>query len=54
MASFVKNSDHFIKLIQEINLQNKDCLISFEVPFTSIPVEEVLLVVRNRLIMGPS
>jgi hypothetical protein len=50
--SFVKNSEHFIILIREINLQNEDYLVSFEVIslFTSLPVEEVLQVIRNRLI----
>jgi hypothetical protein len=42
MSSFVMNLEHFIKLIEEINLQNEDCLVSFEVSlFTSVPVEEV-------------
>jgi hypothetical protein len=48
----VENSKHFLRLIQEINLQNKDCLVSFEVVslFTILQVEEVLQVLRNRLI----
>jgi hypothetical protein len=46
--SFVKNSE-LIKLINEINLQNEDCLVSFYVSlFTIIPVEAVLQVIRNR------
>jgi hypothetical protein len=53
--SFVKNSEQFIKLIHEINLQNEDYLISFYVSlFTIVPVEEVLQVIRNRLNMDPS
>jgi hypothetical protein len=48
------NSEHFIKLIQELNLQNEDCLVSFEVSlFTTIPVEEDLQVIRKRLITDP-
>jgi hypothetical protein len=48
--SFMKDSEQFIKLIQDINLQNKDNLVSSDVSlFTNIPVEEVLQVLRNRL-----
>jgi hypothetical protein len=52
---FLMNTEPFIKLIQEIELQNEDCLVGFDVSlFTSVPVEEVLLVIRNRLSMDPS
>jgi hypothetical protein len=53
---FMKNSEHFIELIQEINLKYEDYLTSFEVVslFTNIPVKEVLQVIRNRLSMDPS
>jgi hypothetical protein len=55
MDSFMKNSEHVIKLIQDINLQNEDYLVSFDVSlFTNIPLEEVLQVIRNRLSMDPS
>jgi hypothetical protein len=49
--SFVKNLEHFIKLMEEIILQNGDYLISFDVVnlFTEVSVEEILQVVRNRL-----
>jgi hypothetical protein len=53
--SFVKNSGYFLKLIQEINLQNKNHLVSHDVSsFTNVPVEEVLQVIRNRLNTDPS
>jgi hypothetical protein len=54
--SFVKNSEHFIKLIQEMNLQNEDYLISFDIVslFTNVPVKEVLQVTTNRLNTDPS
>jgi hypothetical protein len=47
----MKTTLHFIKLIQDINLQNEDYLVSFDVASlcTNIPVEEVLQVIRNRL-----
>jgi hypothetical protein len=52
----MKNSEHFIEVIQEINLQNEDYLVSFAVIslFTNIPVEEVSQVIRNRLNTDPS
>jgi hypothetical protein len=54
--SFVKNSEDFIKTIQDINLQKEDCLVSFDVVslFTNVPVEEVLQIIKNRLRMDPS
>jgi hypothetical protein len=54
--SFLKNSEHFIKFIEDINLQNEDCFVSSDVVslFTNVPVEEVLQVIRNRLITDPS
>jgi hypothetical protein len=42
--SFVKNPQHFIKLIQDINRQNEDYLVNFDVVslFTNTPVEDIL------------
>jgi hypothetical protein len=52
----MKKSQHFIKSIQDINLQNEDYLLSFGVVrlFTNVPVEEALQVMRNRLNVYPS
>jgi hypothetical protein len=49
--SFVNNSEHIIKLIQMINIQNKDCLVSFDIVslFTNIPVEEVLQIIIDSI-----
>jgi hypothetical protein len=53
-CSFVKASEHFIKSIQDINLQIEVYLVSFDVSlFTNVPVEEVLQVIRNRLSTDP-
>jgi hypothetical protein len=53
--SFMKSSEHFIKLIQDINLQNEDYLESSDVSlFTNVPVEGVLHDIRNRLNTDPS
>jgi hypothetical protein len=51
--SSMKNSEHFIKLIQEISLQNKVCLVSSDVVslFTNVPLE---VIIRNRLNKDPS
>jgi hypothetical protein len=52
--SFVKNSQHFIQLIQEFNLQNKDCLERYDVSAsTNVPADEVLQVIINSLNTGP-
>jgi hypothetical protein len=55
-GSFVKNSEHFIKSIQDINMQREDYLVRYDVVsiFANIPVEEVLQVMRNRLSTDPS
>jgi hypothetical protein len=44
------------KLIKEINLQNEDCFVSFDVVslFTNVLVEEVSQAVRKRLNMDPA
>jgi hypothetical protein len=43
-GSFVKNSENFITSIKDINLQNEDYLVSFDLVslFADVPVEEVL------------
>jgi hypothetical protein len=52
----MKSSGHCIQLVQEINLKNKDCLVSFVAVslFTNVAVEGVLQVIRNRFSTDPS
>jgi hypothetical protein len=54
--SFVKNSEQFIKLIQDINLQSEDYLVNFDVfcRFTNVTVGKFLHIIRNRLNSAPS
>jgi hypothetical protein len=55
-SSFMKNSEKFIKSIQDINFQNGDYLTRFDVVslFSNVPVEEVLQVIRSGLSADPS
>jgi hypothetical protein len=49
------NTEAFIRLIHEIKPQNEFCLVGFDINlFTNVPVEEVLLAIRNRLSTDPS
>jgi hypothetical protein len=52
----VKDSERYIKSIQDINHQNEDYLLSVDAVnvFINAPMEELLQVVRNRLNTEPS
>ncbi|XP_060518420.1 uncharacterized protein LOC132697146 [Cylas formicarius] len=50
-ASYVKNSEHFLQLIKEINIDQQDVLASFDVKslYPSIPIDEALdLIAMNE------
>jgi hypothetical protein len=49
--SFVRNSGHFVQLLESVNLQSSDTLISFDVVslFTNVPDDEAPQVIRNKL-----
>jgi hypothetical protein len=49
--SFVKNSEHFIEILDRFKIQGADILISFNVVslFTNVPIIEALQVIRNKL-----
>ncbi|GJQ66008.1 hypothetical protein Trydic_g4100 [Trypoxylus dichotomus] len=50
--SFVKNSEHFIEILQRHEITKEDLLISFDVEslFTNVPVEETLDIIKQQLI----
>ena len=49
--SNIKNSYHFIEILQGIRLQDNDILVSFDVTslFTNIPIEETISIIRDKL-----
>jgi hypothetical protein len=52
--SFVKNSEHLVKLAQENPLQSGLACFNIVGLLTNVPVKEVLQVIRNRLHMDAS
>ena len=50
-TSFIKNSYHFVQLLNSITPQATDILVSFDVinMFTNIPVDEALVVIGDEL-----
>ena len=49
--SHVRNLRHFVRKIQDVNRQESQLMISFEVEswFTKVPTEEVLKIIEERL-----
>jgi len=49
--SYVKNSTHFVSIIQNICIDQNEIMVSFDVSslFTNIPIEEVLKVIEAKL-----
>ncbi|GJQ78135.1 hypothetical protein Trydic_g2472 [Trypoxylus dichotomus] len=47
--SFVKDSENFIKILQQHEITNEDLLVSFDVEslFTNLPVEETLEIIKQ-------
>ncbi|GJQ69431.1 hypothetical protein Trydic_g6546 [Trypoxylus dichotomus] len=52
IKSFVKNSEHFIEILQQHEITKEDLLVSFDVEslFTNVPVEETLEIIKQQLI----
>ena len=50
-ASFVKNAEHFVSIMNNFEIGTSDKLVSFDVEslFTNIPVKETLRIIKNRL-----
>jgi hypothetical protein len=47
----MKNSNHFVQLLNTVTIQSNDILVSFDVVsmFTNIPVDEALDVINSEL-----
>ena len=50
-SSYIRNSSHFVEKIQEVNLQESDRMVSFDVRslFTKVPIQEALQVIEEKL-----
>ena len=51
--SYIRNSSHFVERISEIELQEVDRLVSFDVKslFTMVPIDDSLRIIRDRLVV---
>lgn len=47
MASFVKDSQHFVSLLSELVLKDMEVKVSFDITylFTSMPVDETIKII---------
>ncbi|GJQ67702.1 hypothetical protein Trydic_g16525 [Trypoxylus dichotomus] len=50
--SFVKNSEHFIDILQQLEITKEDLLVPFDVEslYTNVPKEETLEIIKQQLI----
>ena len=50
-SSFIKNSQHFVESIKDLQLQPTEVMVSFDIKslFTNVPVKEALEVIMQRL-----
>ena len=51
--SYIRNSSHFVDRILEIELQEVDRLVIFDVKslFTMVPIDDSLRIIRDRLVV---
>jgi hypothetical protein len=51
--TFLKNSEHFMQLIKDIIVQNRNIWVNFDVVslFTNVPVEKALQIIKDELCM---
>ena len=49
--SFVKNSQHFVEFVKDIELRSNEVMVSFDVKslFTTVPVDEAIEVILQKL-----
>jgi len=49
--SFVKNSEHFVEFVKDIELRSNEVMVSFDVKslFTNVPVDEAIEVILQKL-----
>ena len=49
--SFVKNSKHFVEVVNDVSLSSEEIMVNFDVKssFTNVPVEEAVEIISERL-----
>ena len=49
--TYIKNSSHFVTRLEDINMEQTDMMISFDVKslFTMIPIKDSITIIRDRL-----
>ncbi|XP_052738615.1 uncharacterized protein LOC128198277 [Bicyclus anynana] len=50
-SSYVKDSRHFVRLLQDTNIEGHECMISFDVEslFTNVPIHDFMEVLKIKL-----
>ncbi|CAH2088741.1 unnamed protein product [Euphydryas editha] len=50
-SSYVKDSRHFVRILQDTKLEEQECMLSFDVEslFTNVPIDDCLEVIKKKL-----